>query len=93
MLQAVCTYFNGLNKINVEVSELYFPAIWKEFVPLIEVFHLVIHYKYFIHWGCTVYKTMYLVFKRYKNQIFSLRVKLQKVLGTVLIPILIFLLP
>ena len=41
MLQAVCTYFNGLNKINVEVSELYFPAIWKEFVPLIEVFHLV----------------------------------------------------
>ena len=93
MLQAVCTYFNGLNKINVEVSELYLPEILEEFVPLTEVFYLVIHHKYFIYRGHTVYKTMYLVFKRYKNQIFSLRVKLQKVLGTVLIPILIFLLP
>ena len=49
MLQAVCTYFNGLNKINVEVSELNLPEILEEFVPLIEVFYLVIHHKYFIY--------------------------------------------
>lgn len=36
MLQVSYVYCKGLHKIYIEILELYFTAIWKEFIPLTE---------------------------------------------------------